>query len=110
MTTVLGNMASRAFKLDTLEILEASFGKIRGSKPWIMGTMVVPSYIEGEAGPMTVGNARTRGVNPSMAGGTRPFFESDDLRFMGVSKISSMTTKEGGAEATWPRCFSKYSS
>ena len=33
MTTGLGRMASRAFKFYTLEILEAGFGRIRGSKP-----------------------------------------------------------------------------
>ena len=37
MTTGLGKMALRAFEL------EAGFGKIRGSKPQIAGTMVVLS-------------------------------------------------------------------
>ena len=43
MTTGLGSMASRAFEPDTLEILEAGLGKIRGSKPQTVGTIVVPS-------------------------------------------------------------------
>ena len=43
MTTKLGSMALRAFELDTLEIPKAGFGKIRGSKPRIVGTTTVPS-------------------------------------------------------------------
>ena len=43
MTTRLGRMASMAFEPDTLEILEASFGEIRTSKPQIAGKIVVPS-------------------------------------------------------------------
>jgi len=42
-TTGLGRMASRAFELDTLEIPEAGFCKISELKPWMAGTMVVPS-------------------------------------------------------------------
>ena len=88
-------MASRAFKLDTSEIPEASFGKIRGSKPRMVGTMVVPSRTGDEAGPTSVGNARTREVNPSMAGGACPFPKFDDPESVGDSMISSMTTEEG---------------
>ena len=43
MTIRLGGMASRAFELDTLEVPKAGFGKIRGLKPQIARTMVVPS-------------------------------------------------------------------
>ena len=43
MTTGLGRMDSRAFELDTPEIPEASFGKIREPKPQMAGTMAVPS-------------------------------------------------------------------
>jgi len=43
MTTGLGNMASRAFELDTPEIPEKGFSKIRGSKPRIVGMRAVPS-------------------------------------------------------------------
>ena len=43
MTIGLGRMASRAFEPDTLEILEVGFGRIRGLKLKIVGTMVVPS-------------------------------------------------------------------
>ena len=43
MTTRLGIMASDAFELDTPEIPEVGFGIIRGSNPWIAGTMAVPS-------------------------------------------------------------------
>ena len=32
----------------------------------MVGTMAVPSYNDNEVGPATIGNARTRGVNPSM--------------------------------------------
>jgi len=42
MTTRLGNMALRAFEPNTPEIPKASFGKIRGSKPQIVGEMAVP--------------------------------------------------------------------
>ena len=78
MTTGLGRMDSRAFELDTPEIPEASFGKIREPKPQMAGTMAVPSWTDDEAGPTTAGNARTRGVNPSMAGEACPFPESND--------------------------------
>ena len=54
---------------------------------------------------MTTGNARTRGVNPLMAGRVCPFLKSDDPRSVGDSMISSMTTEDGGAEVTLPRCF-----
>jgi len=43
MTIGLGRMASRAFELHTPEILEAGFGRIRGSKPRMAGTMAIPS-------------------------------------------------------------------
>ena len=43
MTTGLGKMASRAFELDTTELSKAGFGRIKGSKPQIVGTIVVPS-------------------------------------------------------------------
>ena len=43
-----------------------------------------------------------------MAGGVCLFFESDDLRSVGDSIISSMTTEEGGDGVIWPRRFSKY--
>ena len=100
MTTGLGSMASRAFEPDTVEIPEASLGKIRGSKPQTVGTIVVPSWADDEAGPVTASKAETRGVNASMAGGV--FHFSDSM-------ISSMTTEEEGAKATWPRRFNKYS-
>ena len=45
-----------------------------------------------------------------MVGETSPFSESDDPESVGNSTFSSMTTEEEGAEATWPRHFSKYSS
>ena len=45
-----------------------------------------------------------------MVGETCPFSESDDPESVGNSTFSSMTTEEEGAEATWPRHFSKYSS
>ena len=86
------------------------FSKIRGLKPRITRTMTAPTYIDDEAGPVIACNARTRGANPSMVGGTCPFLKSDDPRFAGVSTISSMTTEEEGAKVTWPRRFSKYSS
>ena len=59
---------------------------------------------------MTAGNARTRGVNPSMAGRACLFLESDDPESASDSMISSMTTKEGGTKVTLPRHFNKYSS
>ena len=110
MTTRLGRMPLRAFKLDTLEILEAGFGRIRGSKPQIAGTMVVPFCTNDETGLAIAGNARTRGVNPLMACGACPFSKSDGPESTGDSMISSMTTEEGGTEVVLPRHFSKYSS
>ena len=110
MTTRHGRMASKAFKLDTLEIPKVGFGRIRGLKPQIVGTMVVPYWTDDEAGPAIAGNSRTRGMNRSMAGRAFHFLKSDDLESAGDSTIFSMTTKEGGAEVTLPRCFSRYSS
>jgi len=98
MTTSLGRMVSRAFKPDTPEIPKAGFGRIRGSKPRVAGAMTAPSRMDDEVGPMTVGNARTKGANPPMAGGTCPFPKSDDPRSTGISMITSMTTKEEGAK------------
>ena len=43
MTIELDRMASRALELNTLEIPEVGLSRIRGSKPRIVGTMVVPS-------------------------------------------------------------------
>ena len=59
---------------------------------------------------MTVGNVRTRGVNPLMVGGACLFPESDDLGSASDSMISSMTTEKGGAEVTLLRHFCRYSS
>ena len=103
-------MASRIFEQNTSEILKAGFGKIRGSKPWIAGIMVVLARTDDETSLVTAGNARNRGVNPPMAGGAYPFPESDDLGSIGDSMISSITTEEGCAEVTWPRSFCRYSS
>ena len=81
MTIGLARVASRAFEPNTLEIPKAGFSRIRGSNPWIAGTMAVPSDIDDEAGSTTAGNARTRGVNPSMADGACPLLESDEICF-----------------------------
>ena len=110
MTTRLGKMASRAFESDTPEIPEAGFIKIRGLNPWIVGKMAIPSCINDVASSTTTSNARTRGVNPSMAGGACPFPKFDDLWSIGDSTISSMTTEEKGAEVTLPSHFCRYSS
>ena len=64
--------------------------------------MAVPSWTVDDASPATTGNARTRGGNPSMAGGACPFLESDNFEFAGDSMISSMTSKEGGDEVIFP--------
>ena len=93
MTTELSRIASRAFEQATLGIPEVGFGKIRGSKPRIAGTMAVPSWTYDEAGPMIISNARTKGMNPLMADGICPFSESDDPGSIGASTISSMTTE-----------------
>ena len=70
--------------------------------------MVVPSYTDDGAGPVIAGSARTRGMNPLMAGGACLFLKSNDPGSIGDSMISSMTTEEGGVEVTWPRCFYRY--
>ena len=59
---------------------------------------------------MTAGNARTRGVNPSIASGACLFPESGDFESAGDSMISLMTTEEGGTKVILRRRFSKYSS
>ena len=105
MTIGLGRIASRAFKLDTLEIPKVGFGKIRGSKPRMVGMITVPSWTDDKANLAIIGNVSTRGVNPPMVDGLYLFPESDDPRFVGVSTISSITTEEEGPRATWPRCF-----
>ena len=96
-------MASRAFEPDNPKIPKASFRRIRGLKPQIVGMMVVPSCTDDKVGSTTVGNARTRGMNPLMAGGACPFPRFDYLESAGDSTISLMTTEERGAEVTLPR-------
>ena len=98
----------KGFQARHPEIPKAGFGRIRGSKPQMTGTMAIPSWTDDEAGPTTVGNVRTRGVNPSMASGACPFSEFDDFESAGDSMISLMTTEEGGIEVTFPRRFCKY--
>ena len=88
MTTKLGKMATRAFKPDTPKIPKADFGKIRGLNPRIARTMAVLSCNDNEAGLATVDSARTRWVNPSMAGKACPFPEFDDPGSAGISMIS----------------------
>ena len=110
MTTGLSRMALKVFELGTPKILEVCFGKLRGSKPYIAGTMAVPTWTDDDAGPTTIGNARTRGVNPLMAGGACPFPESDNFESTGDSMIFLITTKEGGAKVILPRHFCRYSS
>ena len=110
MTTKLGRLSSRAFKSDTPEIPKVGFGKIRGSKPRIAGTMAIPSWTDEEAGPAATGNARTKGTSALMASGVCPFPESDDLEFAGDSMISSITIEEGGTKVTLPKRLCRYSS
>ena len=110
MTTELGRMASRAFEPDTPKIPKSGFSRIKGSKPRIVGTIAVPSWTDDEAGPTTTGIARTREVNPSMAGEACPFPESDDPEFTIDSMISSMTIEEEGTELTLAWRFCRYSS
>ena len=86
----------------------AGFDRLRGSKSRMVGTMVVPFKTNDEAGPVIASNTRTIGVNPSMAGRACPFPEFDDPKSAGDSMISLMTTEEGGAEVTLPRCFCRY--
>ena len=57
------------------------------------GTILTPLPTMARSNPQIV---RTRGVNPSMVGRACPFPKSDDLRPIGISMISSMTTKEEG--------------
>ena len=78
------------------EISEVGLDKIRGSKPRIAGTIMVPSWTNDEVGLVITSNAWTRGVNPSMACGACPFLKSDDSGSVGDSMISSITTKKGG--------------
>ena len=110
MTTKLGKMASRAFKSDTLEILEVSLSRIRGSKPRITKTIAVSSWTDDEAGPTIVGNVRTKGVNSSIVGRVCLFPKSNDSESVGDSMISLMTTEKKGTEVTLPRHFCWYSS
>lgn len=110
MTTRLVRMASKAFESNIPEIPEVGFGRMRGSKPRIVGTMAVPSCTDDGVGPAIAGNARTRGENPSMAGGACSFSESDGPESADDSMISLMTTKDGGTEVVSPRRFFRYSS
>ena len=52
---------------------------------------------------MTVGNAKTKGVKPSMAGMVCPFFGAGTLESAGDSIISSIMTEVGGAGVLIPR-------
>ena len=65
--------------------------------------------MDDEAGLTTIGNARTRGINSSMADRACSFPESDDPKFAG-SMISLMTIEEEGTKVTLPWFFCRYSS
>ena len=75
-------MASKAFEPDNPKIPKASLGRIRGLKPQIVGTMVVPSCTDDEASPITTSKARNKGGNPSMVGRVCHFSKFDDPKSM----------------------------
>ena len=106
----LGRAASKAFGLGALEIPWIGFGRIRGLKPRIVGMIEVPFWINPRDGFATAGNAKTRGVKPSMAGMAYPFFGDGISESTGDFVISLITTKAQGARGILHKRSCKYSS
>ena len=110
MMTGLGRAAFKAFGLGALEIPWIGFGRIRGSKPWVAGMMGVPFWINLGDGFATTGNAKTRGVKPSMASMACPFFGAGAPKSISDSIISLITTEVGRAGGILHKCSCKNSS
>ena len=96
--TGLGRVASKDFGLRAIEIPWIGFGKIRGSKPRIAGTIGVPFWINPGDDSMTAGSAKTRGIKPSMSDMAYSFFGVGASESTGDSVISSIMIKVEGAE------------
>ena len=96
MMTGLGRVASKAFRPGALEIPWIGFGRIGGSKSRMVGTTQVPFQINPGKGSITTGNAKTRGVKPSMVGMAYPFFGAGTSESTGDYVISSIMTEVEG--------------
>jgi len=102
MMTGLGKGASKAFGPGILEIPEINIGRIRGSKPRMVGTTGFPFYINPGDGSATTGNAKTKGVEPSMASMACPFFGAGAPKSTSDSMISLIMTEVGEASVLIP--------
>ena len=113
--TGLGRTTSKAFGLGAPKIPWINLGRTRGSKPQMEGTTSDSFQINLGDGFATAGNAKTKGVKPSMTSIVCPFFRAGALESIGDSMISSITTKVRGASVpilgqTLQRRSCKYSS
>ena len=68
MMTGLGKAASKAFGLGALEIPWIGFGRTRGSKPRIVGTIGIPFQTNLGDGSAILGKDKIKGAKPLMAG------------------------------------------
>ena len=106
----LGRVTSKAFRPGALDFPWIGFGKIRGSKPRMAGTIGVPFLVNPGDDSMTASNAKTRGVKTSMAGMACPFFGSGASESTSDFVISSIMTEVEGARGILHKRSYKYSS
>ena len=106
--TGLGRVASKDFGLRAIEIPWIGFGKIRGSKPRIAGTIGVPFWINPGDGSTTTGSAKTQEEKPLTAGIACPFFGASSPKSTSDSVISSIKTEVRGARGIFHKHSRKY--
>lgn len=110
MMSGLGRAVSKTFGPKALEIPWIGFGKIRGSKPQMVGTIEVPFWINIVDGFATAGSAKIRGVKPSMEGMVCPFFGVATPESTSDSIMPSIMTKVRGVGGILHKRSRKYSS
>ena len=112
MITGLGKTASKAFGPGALEITWIGFGKTRGLKPRMTGTIGVPFWTNPRDDLAILGKDKIKGAKPSMV---CSFFRAGNPESTGNSIISLITTEVWGTGILIPggtlqRRSCKYSS
>lgn len=115
MITGPSKATSKALEPGIPKIPEIDLNKTRGSKPQMAKMTRVPFWINDGNCSTTTGNAKTKGVKPSMAGMVFHFFEVGAPESTDDSIISSIITevRRGGVlipGRTLQRRSCKYSS
>ena len=100
MTTGLGKTTSRFFGSSSLEIPEVGLSRMKGLKPWIVGTIKVPFWTD-------AGNVSTVASNAKTKGG-KPFFRADAPESTSDSMISLMMIKVEEVGGILPRYSHMY--